>query len=83
MSVQEVSHDAPEAYVTALWRRILRRDDIDIQESFFAQGGGSIDVVQMLAELCGHYDVDLDYRRFFEVPNIETLLHLLDEKRAS
>jgi len=80
MSVQEVSNDASADYVMALWRRILRRDHIDAEASFFAQGGGSIDVVQMLAELCSHYGVDLDYRRFFEVPSVETLVQLLDEQ---
>ncbi len=83
MPVQAIPNEARRDYVIALWRRILRRDDIAPAASFFDLGGGSIHVVQMLAELCGHYDVDLDYRRFFETPTVETLLRLLEEAMPS
>ena len=80
MSVQAATCETPADFVAALWRRILRRDDFEPDASFFALGGGSIDVVQMLAEVGNHYDVDLDYRSFFEVPTLETLLRLLNQE---
>jgi acyl carrier protein len=71
-----------EVYLAALWRRILQREPIEPEVSFFDLGGGSIHVVQMLAEVCAHYDIDLDYGRFFEQPILTVLARLVDEKIA-
>jgi acyl carrier protein len=88
MSNPLVSEDADspaavDTYLAALWRKILRRDDIESDASFFDLGGGSIHVVQMLAEVCKHFDIDLDYRRFFEAPSLDVLRGLVAEKIAS
>ena len=77
--------NAPEVGVheddlRALCRKILRRDEIDREESFFAMGGRSIQVVQMLAQVSKTYDVELEYKRFFEEPTLAMLVRLLEEK---
>ena len=83
MSVPTVAdHPNVEAYLAALWRRILQREPIEPEVSFFDLGGGSIHVVQMLAEVCCHYDIDLDYGQFFEQPTLAVLARLVDEKIA-
>lgn len=71
-----------EPYLIALWQRILRRDDIEPDDNFFDLGGGSIHVVQMLAEVCDHFDMDLEYHRFFEAPSLDVLCGLVAEKLA-
>jgi len=82
-SLSENTRNSVHGYLFELWRKILRRDEIDPAQSFFAQGGGSIHVVQMLAEVSKHYDVELEYRRFFEQPTLEILLSLIDRARRS
>jgi oxalate---CoA ligase len=47
----EVSDDLLELEISALWNRLLRRDDIGLDEDFFDAGGDSITAVQMLLEL--------------------------------
>jgi len=46
-----VSDDLLELEVRELWCRLLRRDDIGLDEHFFEAGGDSITAVQMLLEL--------------------------------
>jgi acyl carrier protein len=69
-----------DSEILALWRTILRRGEIAPKASFFALGGRSIQVVQMLAQVSKTYDVTLDYKRFFEEPTLAMLSCLLDEK---
>jgi oxalate---CoA ligase len=47
----EVSNDLLELEISELWKRLLRRDDIGLDEDFFDAGGDSITAVQMLLDL--------------------------------
>ncbi|HUQ76737.1 MAG TPA: thioesterase domain-containing protein [Burkholderiales bacterium] len=47
----EISDDLLELEISELWKRLLRRDEIGLDEDFFEAGGDSITAVQMLLEL--------------------------------
>jgi thioesterase domain-containing protein len=47
----EISDDLLELEVRELWGRLLRRDDVGLDEDFFEAGGDSVTAVQMLVQL--------------------------------
>lgn len=60
-----------------IWKRVLKVDTVDPEGDFFSLGGDSLQLVDLVSQVCSRYGVDFDYDRFFENPRIQTMLELL------
>jgi amino acid adenylation domain-containing protein len=62
-----------ESGLAAIWREILRRDRISVDDDFFALGGHSLDAVQVLARVRRDFGVELPVRTLYENPTLAGL----------
>jgi acyl carrier protein len=56
-----------------IWRQLLGREKIGIQQNFFAIGGHSLKAVQMLSAIAKDLEVRLHIRDLFDHPTVELL----------
>jgi acyl carrier protein len=68
----------PEVYVRDLWIRMLDVDTINGDDDFFALGGSSMKVVEMLVLVSTQYSKEIEVVEFFKSPTISNLCMLLD-----
>ncbi len=71
--------DAVEVALCEQWNRLLRRDDIGVDDDFFELGGYSMLAVRMFAELHERYGVDLPLATLIERPTIAALAEVLPQ----
>jgi amino acid adenylation domain-containing protein len=60
-----VPADPQEARLLAIWRRLLGRDDIGIEDDFFMAGGHSMLVMRLVREVESAFGVQLDVAAIF------------------
>jgi len=74
-----------ERETAEIWRRILNLpgQQISANDGFFALGGSSIQLIQLLARLRERFGVGLDMREMFLGPTIERLASVIDQRRAA
>ncbi|HWO18845.1 MAG TPA: amino acid adenylation domain-containing protein [Kofleriaceae bacterium] len=68
-----------EATLLGIWRKVLRLDAVSTTDDFFALGGHSILVTQVINAINGHYHLDVPVRLLFENPTVKTLAKALSE----
>ncbi|TWS93423.1 amino acid adenylation domain-containing protein, partial [Reyranella sp. CPCC 100927] len=73
---------AIEARLVAIWRAVLKRDDIGVTDDFFALGGDSILSLQIVAG-ARRDGLRLTPRQVFECPTIERLAPVAERDAAS
>lgn len=71
--------DAKEETLALMWRSILRKDRIGVQDNFFQLGGDSLSAVQMLARVRHSLSVSIPLKDFFLRPNIEALAFAVNQ----
>lgn len=59
--------------VKNLWKEILNKEDIDVNVSFFENGGDSLKAMKMLQRLDEEYNVKMDMMSFFQNPTINNI----------
>ncbi len=69
--------------VLAIWRRILDRPDLDVDEHFFDAGGHSLLALRMLAEVEREFAVELRVAALFDAPTARLFAVLLRERRSA
>lgn len=62
-----------EGALVTIWKEVLGRDPIGIQDNFFTLGGHSLLAVQVISRIRTIYPVDLPLRTIFERPTIASL----------
>ena len=67
------ARDQIEELVAQVWREVLRRDRLGVNENFFQLGGHSLLATRVVARLRGHFNVDLALRKIFERPTVAGL----------
>jgi len=67
--------DAAEASLLAVWRDVLRRDDLGVTDNFFESGGDSILSLQIVAR-ARREGYTLTPRQIFEHPTVAELVRL-------
>lgn len=72
---------ATERVLAALWARVLDRDEVGVDDDFFALGGHSLRGVQIAAAVRAEFGVDLPLRRLFEHPTVEATAAWIDAHR--
>ncbi|MFF4505314.1 condensation domain-containing protein [Streptomyces sp. NPDC001401] len=77
------SRSAVEEGIGAIFRDILRRDDIGVLDDFFDLGGSSLMAVRALGQIHERYGVRVRAMDFFESPVVATLAqHVVDAAPA-
>jgi amino acid adenylation domain-containing protein len=71
-----------EELLLAVWREVLGRQQIGIDENFFGLGGHSLLAVQVLSRLRTLFGQDLPLRALFQAPTIASLAALLSQPVA-
>lgn len=72
-----------EAAVAAVWRELLKVEQIDRDSNFFESGGDSLLAARAASRLGGTMGAPLAVRSLFEFPTVAGLAKLLDEHRTS
>jgi acyl carrier protein len=68
-----------EHVVAQAWAELLRRQDIGIDDDFFALGGDSLLGAQVAARLRERLDIDLPLRALFEAPTVARLAARIEQ----
>jgi non-ribosomal peptide synthetase component F len=66
-----------EVELASIWREILGRKDLGIQDDFFATGGDSIKLVQMLNRVQLRWPLERPLWEIFHEPTVEHLARLI------
>jgi amino acid adenylation domain-containing protein len=70
-----------ERFLLALWQQLLGRDDIGVDDDFFASGGHSILATQLIARIRGATALEPSLIAVLRRPTIRSLARHLDELR--
>ncbi len=79
----EAPHTATEMALVQIWSEILGVDRIGIHDNFFELGGHSLLTIQVISQVNGQFDLDLDVVQIFERPTIAQLAELIDNDEAT
>jgi hypothetical protein len=67
-----------------IWRKVLKLDALSTTDDFFALGGHSILVTQVINAINGHYQTNVPVRLLFEHPTVKALARALaDHEEAT
>jgi len=87
LRVAEGKYIAPrnpiEEGLAAIWKRLLKVDNIGALSNFFDLGGHSLLAGQVLARIANDFGVALPIRTLFEAPTIEALARRVERAPAS
>lgn len=76
-----------EEALAAIFKSLLGRESIRITQSFFEQGGNSIQAIQCVSRIQQMFGIEFPLRNFFDYPTIQQLAahldHLLEQQLLS
>ncbi|MEM9292774.1 MAG: amino acid adenylation domain-containing protein [Acidobacteriota bacterium] len=72
-----------QARVAALWRELLRIPEVPVDEDFFAIGGHSLMVTQLLSRLQEAFAVEIPLRTLFDHPTVAGQARWLSRRLAA
>ncbi|MBA54635.1 MAG: hypothetical protein CMK89_09285 [Pseudomonadales bacterium] len=67
-----------EAKVLAIWKTILQREDLSVEDDFFAVGGQSLLATQVMSRLRREFQVNVPLRALFEAPTIRNIANQVE-----
>ncbi|MEV0457423.1 non-ribosomal peptide synthetase [Catellatospora methionotrophica] len=67
--------------VTAIWREVLRIEDIAPDDTLFDLGGHSLTIMQITARIREAYGVEVPFDVFFDTPTVEGIADSIAELR--
>ncbi|MEH1787875.1 MAG: beta-ketoacyl synthase N-terminal-like domain-containing protein [Nostoc sp.] len=71
-----------EQKLAVIWKELLGKDLVGIQDNFFEIGGNSLLIVQVRSQLQQVFNGDISTADLFEYPTISTLAEYLSRKQA-
>jgi len=71
-----------EEALAEIWCDLLKTDKVGIKDSFYELGGHSLQATMCLSRIRQKFDVSLDFKDFFAVPTIETIVAIIVEKSS-
>jgi amino acid adenylation domain-containing protein/non-ribosomal peptide synthase protein (TIGR01720 family) len=74
--------DEHEAALAAIWCEVLGLAEVGVTSSFFALGGHSLQLTQVLARVRRVFDVEVSLRSLFEAPTVAEQTRAILEQRA-
>ncbi len=72
-----------ENALTAIWRDLLRTNEVGLDDDFFCLGGHSLLGMKMFSRLQKRFDVSLALAVLFRAPTVRQLAALIDQRLAS
>ncbi|MBL8348627.1 MAG: amino acid adenylation domain-containing protein, partial [Rubrivivax sp.] len=75
--------NAVQARLLALWRQVLRRENLGITDNFFDHGGHSLLAVELLALVRRETGRQLPFSVVFEMPTVRLMATLLEPDEAT
>jgi len=72
-----------QARLLALWRQVLRRENLGITDNFFDHGGHSLLAVELLALVRRETGRQLPFAAVFEMPTVQQMASLLEPDEAT
>jgi len=73
---------AVEEIVAGLWARVLDRQEIGVNDNFFALGGHSLLVTQVISRVQAVFEVELPLRSLFEAPTVLEFVGRIEEAQT-
>lgn len=71
-------HTETEKALAAIWRELLKVENIGINDDFFDLGGQSLMAIKAVSRIRDVFEVDLPLRNLFERPTIAGLAEVID-----
>jgi amino acid adenylation domain-containing protein len=76
-----VAAETPTEQVLAgIWAEVLKRDRVGARDNFFDLGGHSLLATQVMFRTCEAFQIELPLRLLFEMPTIEALAMVIEER---
>ena len=79
----EAARNPTEEKLTEIWTQVLKVERVGIHEDFFALGGHSLLMTQILARIRSSFQVQLALHTLFDNPTIATLATVIDGEQMS
>jgi non-ribosomal peptide synthetase component F/acyl carrier protein len=79
-AASSVESDDIRRRLKAVWVDILQVDDVDDDESFFAQGGNSLMATLLITRISDEFEVDLSVQNFFRKPTLRAVAQLIEDE---
>jgi natural product biosynthesis luciferase-like monooxygenase protein/amino acid adenylation domain-containing protein len=73
---------ATEQVLAAIWRELLNREEVSVQDNFFHLGGHSLLAARMLSRVRHAFQLELELTAVFDAPTLETLASAVDNALA-
>jgi len=71
-------HTETEKALAAIWRELLKVENIGINDDFFDLGGQSLLAIKAVSRTRDVFEVDLPLRNLFEHPTVAGLAEVID-----
>ncbi|UNM16894.1 amino acid adenylation domain-containing protein [Streptomyces formicae] len=71
-----------EKRIGDIWKKLMRRDAVSVEDDFFAAGGNSLIAVSLINQINKAFASSLPLQALFESPTVEQLAHRIDGDRA-
>lgn len=69
-----------EQQIVGIWTKIFEKKITNLEDNFFDIGGDSLKATQVINQLQGYTNVDLDFEDIFDFPTISSLAEYLNSK---
>lgn len=81
--IRETSHHPPsnatERKLLEIWQRLLKLEDLGVNDNFFESGGHSLLAARLASSIRRHFDCDIRVKDIFECPTISSLSSVIVE----
>ncbi|OAI22284.1 amino acid adenylation domain-containing protein [Methylomonas koyamae] len=74
--------DAVEEALLGIWQKVLGRDDIGVNDNFFALGGHSLTITQVFSRIPKLFEVKLGLSELFQHPTVAGQAALIRNRQA-
>lgn len=81
-AVAQAPADAVEEALLGVWQKVLGRDDIGVNDNFFALGGHSLTITQVFSRIPKLFEVKLGLSELFQQPTIAGQAALIRNRQA-
>jgi acyl carrier protein len=72
-----------EQKLVIIWKEVLGREEIGVDENFFEIGGHSLMVIQVMSRIFKTLNIKIDLRDVFNHPTIAELAEIVKQKTTS
>ncbi|WP_300002844.1 amino acid adenylation domain-containing protein [uncultured Cedecea sp.] len=84
-----ISAERPDAFndteylLLLIWRKILNKNDIHLNDNFFQLGGSSLQAASLVIELRRQFNRDFSIQTLYDAPTLLELANIIPQKNAT